>query len=330
VSEAPPEILILGLQEVGASIGLALRRGEVPARIVGSDPQEKTARAALQAGAIEHIAPAGVATRSANLIILAMPRSEAQAYLEMAAERSSLNAVILDTAPGLAKRLAWVETHLPAGRFYLGGVPSLTASALQSPPSEPSADLFQGSTLAVVLPRGTPEEVAGLGPQFARVLGCEPFFIDPAELDGVEAAAEALPRLAWAALLRTASQAANWRETSRLAGRPLALLGATLTGEDPRAVAEELHRNRTNVLSKLEDYRRELDALQVLLERPQPDGLAAHLTALRETYTGWLSARARADWRVADSVPAPTEDAFGGFLSRLLLPRSMRGQKPRR
>jgi prephenate dehydrogenase len=327
MSEALAEILLLGLRETGASIGLALRRAEVPARVIGSDPVERHSRAALDAGAVERVAPPGVAARSANLIVLALPGSESQVYLEMAAARSPHNAVILDAGPALAPRLAWAQDNMPPGKYYLGGVPSLTASALQTPPGTPRADLFAGGTLAIVLPRGTPEEVAGLGPQLAGVLGCEPLFIDPSELDGVEAASEALPWLASSALLRAASRAPNWRETMRMAGRPLAISGALLSGEDPKAVAADLHRNRANVLAKLDALEGQLHDLRLLLQSPEPEGLAKWLTAARKDFDEWIAARGRSDWRTAEGIPLPEAEPAGSLVSRLLLPRQMRGQR---
>ena len=68
------QVTILGLGQIGASIGLALGEHKDLVRRIGNDTEPKIARRAEKMGAIDHVIfnlPSAV--RHADLVILALP-----------------------------------------------------------------------------------------------------------------------------------------------------------------------------------------------------------------------------------------------------------------
>src|SRR5215211_6934991 len=115
------QITIIGLGQVGSSIGLALKASKVDAHLVGHDKEPGIAKEAQKAGAVDDVKynlPASI--RDAKLIILAMPLSEIRETLEIITQDLQDGAVIMDTAPSKAKVAAWAKQLLPEGRYYIG------------------------------------------------------------------------------------------------------------------------------------------------------------------------------------------------------------------
>lgn len=321
MAEPAPEIFLIGLGEIGASIGLALRQSGAAAQRVGYDPDGRLARQARQAGAIDRLGPFPGAARGADLIVLSLPAPAVPDALEALSPRLKPDAVVLDTALPRTAAAERVRAGWPAGRHYLAAVPALSLPALGSPPSGPHPDLFRGGQLGLFLPPGTPEPVSRLAFQFAHILGCSPFFIDSAELDGVDASGDALACVVAAALMRAASQAPNWRETERLAGRGLGVVAGLLTWQDPRDLAASLSANRPNVLAKLDGLLEVLADLRRAMESSDTAALAERLGAARRAYEQWLQNRARGDWETQETA-APPEEVTGNVLHRLFQPRA--------
>ena len=72
------QITIIGLGQVGASMGLALKAHNLDVRIVGHDKEIETAKEAHKLGAVDDVKynlPASV--REAKIVILAVPLAAA-------------------------------------------------------------------------------------------------------------------------------------------------------------------------------------------------------------------------------------------------------------
>jgi prephenate dehydrogenase len=124
------QITIIGLGQVGSSIGLALA-GQKNIKRIGHDKNYETARAAQKAGAVDEIKinlPASV--QAANVVILSIPFSEMHATLEYISQDLQDGAVVVDTAPSKATVTAWINQLIPAGRYYVGLSPAAGAEHL--------------------------------------------------------------------------------------------------------------------------------------------------------------------------------------------------------
>jgi prephenate dehydrogenase len=314
------EILIVGMGEIGASIGLAIRKSGAGLVCSGYDADASAARAARKAGAVEKLAM-GLARSAggADLIILAIPSGQVRGYLETIGPHLKRGAVVIDTSWLKSEAMGWAAEFLGEDGAYVGAVPTISPDALYigaSGTSEASATLFQGGLMAMVVPPRTPEAAVDAALQVAAWLGTEPFFIDPAEVDGVAATVQDLPSLLGAALMRVAVRSPGWREARRMAGRFFAT-GAIVGALQPSGEWQaDLALNRGNVLPRLDAAIEELQAIRTLLAEGDAEGLEKRLAESVQAHYVWLAARSRGDWAGEESTPMDLPE--GGIFDRLL------------
>jgi prephenate dehydrogenase len=314
------EILIVGMGEIGASIGLAIRRGERDLVCTGYDADTSTARAARKAGAVERLG-LGLARSvgPADLVILALPSGQVRGYLEAIGPRLKPGALVLDTSWLKSAAVDWASEILPEGRYYVGAVPTVSPDALHRGAlgaNEPRPDLFEGGVIAMVIPARTPEPVVDLALRVAAWLGAEPFFVDPAEVDALTATVEDLPVLLGTTLMRVAMRSPGWREARRMAGRFFATSAIVGALQAPSDLQAGLALNRPNVLTRLDAAIGELQAMRALIAQGDEEGLEKCLAEAVEAHYIWLAARSRGDW--AREEIGPVEMPRGGVLDRLL------------
>lgn len=294
------EIVLIGLDVIGASIGLALGQSALDVSRTGYDPDGATARSARSVGAVERLEfkPENAA-RKADLVVLNTSPELVREQIQALAGALKPGSIILDITPARTEIFAWASTVLPEDRYYVGGTPVLNPLRLDDVQHEwgtPRADLFQGGLLALMIPPKTSEKAMDTVLAVARVLGAAPFFIEPAEVDAVAAVAEELPALVGAALMRVAVEAAGWREIRRMAGRRFAAAAAAGVIPNAARFAAALRENRSNVLAKLDALTAELGALRGLIEGDEQEALAERLTQATQAYINWRADRQQSDW----------------------------------
>jgi prephenate dehydrogenase len=314
------EILIVGMGEIGASIGLAIAGGKHDVICVGHDPEGSVAREARKAGAVSKLAM-GLerAAEHADLVILALAPGQVEAHLRAIGPRLKQGAIVVDTSSLKAAAMGWAAEVMPEGCHYIGAVPIVGWGALHlggPGPAEPRADLFQGSLMAMVVSPRTPETAVDQALTLAHWLGMEPFFIDPAEVDAVVATVEDLPALLGAALILVAVRSPGWNEARRMAGRTFARTAAAGTMQLPKDFRAGLLLNRTNVLTRLDAVIEELRGLEGLIADGAEEELEGRLAEAQRAHGAWLGARARGDWQQEEL--GPVDMPQGGMMDRLL------------
>ena len=118
----PVQITIIGLGQIGASIGLALKSRGANVTIVGHDRDSRAAKAAQDAGAVDNYKynlPDSV--RNAGIVILALPFAEVRETLKVIAPDLPEGSLVLDTALSKGTIESWVKELIPQGRFYVPG-----------------------------------------------------------------------------------------------------------------------------------------------------------------------------------------------------------------
>ena len=321
------EILFIGLNQFGASIGMALTDQELEVRRVGYDPDGQLARRVRQAGAVDHlVSHPRKASEVADVVVLSTPTSDVREYLVAVGMKLKPNAVVLDTSPLKAQAVAWAEEMLPEECHYVGVTPIVGPAALLADipaPRVPRADLFHGGLMAIVIPPKTPELAVTLALRFAAIIGATPFFIDPVEHDAVIATVDGLPSLIGAALMNMAADALNWRELQRMAGSPFANATRFHSSLSPKMRATTLYLNRDIVLTKLDALLDEFQRLRTLVAAEDSKELTDYLTKATTTRDSWLTIRQHGDWAGQDLQRA-TNVEKPSLLSSLF------GIKPRR
>ncbi|MBK7316309.1 prephenate dehydrogenase/arogenate dehydrogenase family protein [Candidatus Villigracilis affinis] len=232
----PIQITIIGLGQIGTSMGLALAAHKNSIVRVGHDKKAELERDAQQKDAIdkaEHNLPTAV--RDARIVVLAIPVSQVRETLEFIAPDLQEDTVVLDTSPVKSNVAKWAKELLPKGRHYVGLVPAINPVYLhdfQFGQAAAKADLFSNGIFLIDAPYGTPEEVVTTAIDFVRLLDALPLLADPIESDGLMSTTHLLPQLVAASLLNATVDQPGWQEARKVAGRAYAAVTAGLAYQD--------------------------------------------------------------------------------------------------
>ena len=323
----PVQITIIGLGQIGASIGLALKEQGASVQIVGHDKDSRSAKAAQEAGAVDtykYNLPDSV--RDARIVVLALPLAEMRETMKVIAPDLQDGTLVVDTAPAKATVESWAKELIPAGRFYVGLFPAIHPDLLHGIDygvKAARADLFQKGVMVVTAPYGTPENVFKLTTDLIALLGSLPLLMDTAEADGLLGKVQILPQLAAAALLDATLEHPGWQEAKKLAGRPYAAVTSGLAyHDDAESLREAALENRENMVRLLNSY---ISSLLQLRDEIEANNREALETRLDNTWSGrirWFEERFEAEWlnKEAQKVDAPS---FGERVNQMLFGSSI-------
>lgn len=295
------QITIIGLGQIGSSIGLALKSNKLDARLVGHDRDLQVAREAQKLGAVDDVKynlPASVS--DSKIVILALPFSAIRETLEIIVPDLQEGALVLDTAPSKATVAAWAKELLPAGRYYVGLTPAINPDYLQGTESgvkAARADLFERGLMVVDAPMGTPEEVFKLSMDLVTLLGAVPLFMDTTEADGIFAAVHMLPQLVSSALLDATVNKPGWQEARKLAGHPFAsvTIGAS-DYDDVESLSRSVLENRENIVRLLNTYITSLIELRDEIDSSDLNAVTKRLDSASKGRIRWVNERTSAEW----------------------------------
>jgi prephenate dehydrogenase len=302
------QITIVGLGQIGSSIGLALKAHEVNAHRVGHDKDPQAAKEAQRIGAVDEVKynlPASV--REAKIVILALPLAEVRETLRSIAPDLQEGTLVLDMAPAKATVTTWAKELLPAGRHYMGLTPAINPNYLHGTEygvKAARADLFEKGLMVVNAPLGTPANVFDLAMQLVNLFGAMPLLMDTAEADGIFSAMHVLPQLAAAALLETTVDKPGWQEARKLAGRPYATVtGGAAFHDDMLSLGEAALENRENVVRLLNAYITSLINLRDEIDEQDRQAVLGRLGAAWRGRARWFDERSAAEWLKAEGQP---------------------------
>jgi prephenate dehydrogenase len=319
------QITIVGLGQIGSSIGLALKAHEVDVLRVGHDKDPQAGKEAQRMGAVDDVKynlPASV--RDAKIVILALPLAEVRETFKVIAPDLQEGTLVLDLAPAKTTVAAWAKELLPPERYYVGLSPAINPEYLHGIDfgvKSARADLFEKGLIVVNLPMGTPENVFNLTMELVRLLGALPLLMDTAEADGIYSGMHVLPQLVAAALLDMTVDRPGWQEARKLAGRPYAAVTAGVAyHDDILSLAETAIENRENVVRLLNAYITSLISLRDEIQDNDRDAVQSRLTGAWKGRVRWLDERVTAEWLKgeAQKIDAPS---FGERVNQLLFGR---------
>lgn len=320
------QITIIGLGQVGSSMGLALA-GQKNIKRVGHDKEYETARLAQKNGAVDEIKvnlPASVS--EANVVILSIPLSEMRETLEFIAQDLQEGTVVIDTAPAKAIVATWFNELIPQGRYYVGLAPAAGANYLHGIDlgvHSARADLFTKGLFMVNAPHGTPGEAVKLATDLVALLGAQAMISDDIEADGLLASTHILPQLISAALLDATVDQPGWAEARKVASRPYASATAALAYHDEaKSLGKAAVGNRENVLRVIDAYMTSLQKLRDGIEASDDKSVVEFLEDAVKARDRWLSERTHADWQTLEQAK-PDSQSFGDKLGRMFLGNMM-------
>lgn len=319
------QVTLIGLGQIGASMGLALGEHKEAIFRVGHDKKMETARAAQKTGAVDKISfnlPASV--EGSQIIVLCLPLSQIQDTLRFISQDVPHGALVLDTAPIKSEVALWARKYLPSGRHYIGLVPAINPEFLNSVGSglqAAKADLFTRGLFMIDAPSGTPGEVVALAANFVGLLGATPLFADMLESDGLAASTHILPQLLAASLLNATVDQPGWQEGRKLAGRAFALGTVAMADQDDvESLSLSVMQNREMMMQKLNSVITSLFDLRDCIENGDQNAITGYLKQARTGRERWFDERASANWLQTRNPPIEVqsiaERLFGTLLSR--------------
>ncbi|HUI87092.1 MAG TPA: prephenate dehydrogenase [Anaerolineales bacterium] len=304
------QITIIGLGQIGASIGLALR-GNKNVKRVGYDKDVAVSRAAQSLEVVDEIKNLPAAVKDAALVVLCLPLSEIRETLRHIGPWLADNTLIMDTAPVKSGVISWVKELIPPDRFYVGLVPAIGShyiASLEFGLNAAQPDLFQKGIMVVDVPQGIPEEIVNRAFDFCHSLGAKPMLFDILESDGLMTSVHVLPQLTAAALLNATIGLPGWQEARKLAGRPFAGVTSGMAYHDnAQSLQEAVLANRASAVHALETLMAALQGLRDDIEQGNEAGISERLSDSVKDRETWLDERGEAPWlqEGGDAMEAP-------------------------
>ncbi len=316
-------LTLIGLGQIGTSIGLALKDEKKYIHRVGIDTDQYVVQQALKQGALDELVEDFSASISeSDMVLLSIPMDEIKTMIEAIAPHMKPGAVLMETSPLKEPVAAWAEKYLPEECSYVGLTPVLNPIYLLSESSGVDAaheDLFQDGMMAIAAsPRATSKAVKMVA-DLVRLLGAAPTFIDMVEIDGLMTATHIVPQLMSAGLLNATVDQPGWREAMRMAGRAYAeVSGPIVHLGEPGALASTVTLNQENSLRVLNTVIAAMQALRDDIDAGDLDSLTNRLERARKGRETWWNERQQAINRPErDRTPrrkSAASDVFGSLL----------------
>jgi prephenate dehydrogenase len=326
------QITIIGLGQIGASIGLGLAEKKDLVFRLGHDRDARIAKQAEKIGALDKVSmnlPAAV--READIVILSLPVDKIKETLQVIARDLKEGCVVMDTAPVKEVVSEWVKELLPENRYYVGLTPVLNPAYLHTHDSGVEAaheDLFRGGLMVIVAPPFMGSEAVKLASDLTRLLGASPLFADPVELDSLMAATHILPQLLAAALLNITVDQPGWREGRKLAGRAFTeMTGPIVQLGEAGALSTAAMLTRENVMRITDSVIAALQAMRNDLKNEDEQALQEKLERARSGRERWWIDRQSVDG-MSEEIKSPVDTPKASDMFKSMF--GFRGIKDRR
>ncbi len=337
-------VAIIGLERLGASLGLALKRyaQSKDARhtfiVTGSDERSYNEKTAKAKGAVDGNARSPIAAaEKAQIVALTAPYYQVEDFYRAAGPALKPGVVVLDFSALKKPSIQWAAEHLPhdpeLAAYMVGLTAVLNPEVLYDPTPEIEGareDLFDRGTVIVTPSADCPSEAVELAVEFARIIGAEPHFMDPDEHDGLAAATEGLPVLVGAAVFRSLSNADGWADLRRLTNPAFGLMTHGLRFQHADSLWALLHYNRQNTARYLTSLIETLEALRDSLEQDE-DGLEMEAALVRaaEKYKEWEGQRFANIWEKSETQSSVSmAGAFSSVTGMLFGQRPPKDDEP--
>jgi prephenate dehydrogenase len=252
-------LAVIGTGLIGASVGLAAKRGGTS--VAGFDADPAAAEAAAEHGAVDEVgATLEEALAGAELAVIAVPVAQLAGQVRAVLDASDERCTVTDVGSTKAAVCAAAD----GSSRFVGGHPVCGSEARG--PEHASADLFEGATWFLApLAQTEPEryrQVHG----FVGELGATPVAVDPVAHDRLVALTSHLPHV-------LANVLVNQAGATRIDGHePLFSAGGSLrdmtrvAGANPRIWVDIFLENAGPLRSALAEHRRGLEQVEGALD----------------------------------------------------------------
>lgn len=292
----PVQLAILGLSQIGASIGLALDQHKDTILRIGYDPDVHRLRQAEKNGAIDRATQnIASAVQEAAIVLLALPIGQIRESLQEISKYLHPETVVIETSLAKQAVMDWMIELFPPECHAIGLLPVINPAYLTTIGTGRDAardDLFKNGLMGIVFPADTPAEVIKVAVDLTHFLGARPLFLDLLELDGLIASTEVLPQLLAAAFLEATLGQPGWRDAQKIVGRSYAVLTEPIElAGDPADFAEVAIGHRTNLPRLLDNLIRSLISFEEDLSQGDKEAIERRVAKVKQGREEWLKLR---------------------------------------
>jgi prephenate dehydrogenase len=275
------EFTIVGTGLMGASLALALRGKVKTLRGVERDPVTRQAAASY----FDTISDELSGALDSDVIVLAVPILAILEILQALAIRAKSGTLIMDLGSS-KQEVVQAMNALPEHLLAIGAHPMCGKET--SGPQYADGTLYKDHPFVLCHTRRTTGAAWEFACAMVTSIGAQAIDLDAAQHDQAVAMISHLPYLLSVGLVATTQQAAQadatpwhlaasgFRDTSRLAGSNVSMMGDTLLT------------NRSAVLTTLAAFRQQLDHLESALKSSDEAALHAILETSRQARLEWL------------------------------------------
>jgi len=324
---ADVSVAILGLNRVGTSIGLALKRYNARGEahnfdVSGYDHNQTTIKTVDTMKAVNSTSNRLEAiVRDKDIVIITMPYNELRTVYEIIAPNLRTGAVVIDMTPLKLQSLKWAKEYLSEGSHLVSAEPILNPKYLFDGTDETqraTEDYFDDSTILVMPSVTAIKEAVTLATDLVSIIGAEPMFFDPAEYDPLMAATRALPSVIGTAYYAMMSNSSGWDDAQRLTGADFGMLTRYLFDTHPddlRSIwldsSEDLVRNMDTFIATLTSMR------DVIADKDQ-DAIEALLEDASRDYETWINRRYNNRWQYSERLDQGDSPTLGSMMGNML------------
>lgn len=289
-------ITIIGLDRIGISLGMAIKKKEPSIVCAGFDQNQFHTRMAGEKAAFDRIENnLHKAVEKADIVILNSLSLDVTEWMADISRSMKEGAILVSMAPVHALAGKWAEENLPEGRWFINATFSINGRFLDD--EECSADLFTENVMILSAPPNTHEDAVQKILDLAAIVGANPMFSDPVEADGFLSQSDLFPRIVNLMVLQGLKKQSGWSDAQKMTGSNFWNLSKMLfefsSGE---SVHFEMKAHKANMLSLLDMLRDQIDSMQETLESDDDITVTKSIQKMLDEHNVWMTRRKTGKW----------------------------------
>ncbi|MGA9397668.1 MAG: prephenate dehydrogenase/arogenate dehydrogenase family protein, partial [Anaerolineaceae bacterium] len=264
-------ILILGMNRTGVSLGLTMKKSAELIERTGFDPDYSVVKAAIQMGALDRtIESLTAGIKDADIIIYSLPSAQILEVVKAIRSEIKPGCVFIDITPIGHDTFAQLSQALPDPDAFIAWVPALNPKYMLEQdlgPASAHEDLFLNSHVYIAGEINTRPVVLKAGGDLAILAGALPLYTEPDELAGLLALSQDFPRMIATVITRLTTSEPGWNEARKLGGYDFDSISAPLTSFENQGAPEiPLYANRKNLQRLIMMMIQELQQIHATLD----------------------------------------------------------------
>lgn len=306
------KIAVIGLNQAGASLGLALGTYKDRITRIGHDADIPLMRKLEKEGIYDKThARLSDAVKDVDLVILSLPADLIEDALRIIAPEIKPETVVICFSMVSNAAYKWAREKLREGQAFIVMHPVLHHDRLQDWEDDligPQPGLFENSDILIVTNADTQARTFQVANDLCELLKSKPYFTEPTEADGIMARVEQLPKLTAAAFLSMLVEKPGWDDARRLTSRAFFRAASITTLYDEQEYFGITNlMNKVNITRAIDDLVASLNEIRTLIEQGDEESLKKRLQDARRGYETWHAQRVSGDWEKKAEVPEVLE-----------------------